>query len=250
MGSTKPEKKEKKEKKRSEADGVTKPAGGKKEKRDKKDKKEKLKHAVNAALDDELQRDAAESSTPVDAAVVAVAADGKAALVPVVGALVPFARPLADDKGTKKIMKCVRKAAKAKTLKRGVKEVVKSLRKAPAAGPGGAPPPGVVVLAGDISPMDVISHIPVLCEDVGAPYVFVASRAELGAAGSTKRPTSVVMVTERRTGGGAGGAKNKKNSENGDGDKIEEDGEEEEDFAEVYKDLSKLVEKEQKQLRV
>lgn len=66
------------------------------------------------------------------------------------------------------------------------------------------------------------------------PYIFVTSRAELGAAGSTKRPTSVVMVTEKpRVGGG-------KKSE-----KIEEEEEEDgEDFAEVYKDLVKLVEKE------
>ena len=45
--------------------------------------------------------------------------------------------------------------------------------------------------------MDVISHIPVLCEDHGLPYVYVPSRAELGAAGSTKRPTSVVMLTPK-----------------------------------------------------
>jgi len=45
--------------------------------------------------------------------------------------------------------------------------------------------------------MDVISHIPVLCEDHNIPYVYVPSRAELGAAGSTKRPTSVVMVMPR-----------------------------------------------------
>lgn len=110
---------------------------------------------------------------------------------------------------------------------------MKSLRKSPAAGPGNTAFPGVVVLAGDISPMDVISHIPVLCEDVNVPYIFVASRAELGAAGSTKRPTSVVMVTEKRV----GGAKK--------GEKIDEEAGEE-DFADVYKDLVKLVEKEAK----
>jgi H/ACA ribonucleoprotein complex subunit 2 len=43
--------------------------------------------------------------------------------------------------------------------------------------------------------MDVISHIPVLCEDHNIPYIFVQSRAELGLAGGTKRPTSVVMVS-------------------------------------------------------
>lgn len=58
-------------------------------------------------------------------------------------------------------------------------------------------PHGIVVLAADISPMDVISHIPVLCEDHGIPYIYVPSRAELGAAGSTKRPTSIVMVSPK-----------------------------------------------------
>jgi H/ACA ribonucleoprotein complex subunit 2 len=43
--------------------------------------------------------------------------------------------------------------------------------------------------------MDVISHLPVLCEDHNIPYIFVQSRAELGLAGGTKRPTSVVMVS-------------------------------------------------------
>ncbi|KAI1362667.1 L30e-like protein [Xylaria arbuscula] len=225
MGATKPEKKDKKDKKRSESDGVGKV---KKDKKDKKEKKEKLKSAVSAALDDQ------DEAVPVSVTVEETATTTTATVTPIVGALVPFARPLADDKATKKVMKSVRKAAKHKTLKRGVKEVVKSLRKSPAAGPGNTSFPGVVVLAGDISPMDVISHIPVLCEDVNVPYIFVASRAELGAAGSTKRPTSVVMVTEKRVGGAKKG-----------GDKIDEEAGEE-DFADVYKDLIKLVEKESK----
>lgn len=86
--------------------------------------------------------------------------------------------------------------------------------------------------------MDVISHVPVLCEDVNAPYIFVTSRAELGAASSTKRPTSVVMVTEKS------GARKK------DEGTAEKKGEEdEEDFSETYKDLIKVLEKEQRQLR-
>lgn len=123
-------------------------------------------------------------------------------------------------------------AAKSKTLKRGVKEVVKALRKSPQ-GVGSSASPAVVILAADISPMDVISHIPVLCEDHNVPYIFVTSRAELGAAGNTKRPTSVVMVSPERTG-------SKK------AEKIEGD----EEFAEIYKDLLKVVEKESRNVRV
>ena len=123
-------------------------------------------------------------------------------------------------------------AAKNKTLKRGVKEVVKSLRKSTPASASGNEAPGIVVLAADISPMDVISHLPVLCEDHGVPYIFVPSRAELGAASSTKRPTSVVMV-----GKDAPGKK-----------KGEKDGED--DFEEVYKDLLKVVVKAGRDVRV
>lgn len=114
-------------------------------------------------------------------------------------------------------------AAKHKVLKRGVKEVVKSVRKSESSKPSssGTPnPPGIVVLAADISPMDVISHIPVLCEDHNIPYIYVQSRAELGMAGSTKRPTSVVMVSKDK----------------GKGKEVDDP-----EFKETYSDLLKLV---------
>ena len=86
--------------------------------------------------------------------------------------------------------------------------------------------------------MDVISHIPVLCEDHRVPYLFVTSRAELGAAGSTKRPTSVVMVTAEKGGKKKGG---------GAGEAMDEG---EEEFGEVFRDLVKVVEREGRGVRV
>ena len=96
-----------------------------------------------------------------------------------------IANPMASKKLTKKLYKVVKKSRKAKKLKRGVREVVKGLRKNEK---------GLVILAGDVSPIDVITHIPVLCEDNEVPYCYVPSRRDLGAASLTKRPTSVVMV--------------------------------------------------------
>jgi H/ACA ribonucleoprotein complex subunit 2 len=58
------------------------------------------------------------------------------------------------------------------------------------------------VIAGDISPIDVISHIPILCEEAGVPYVYVHSKDELGAAGQTKRPTSCMLVLSEAQKGG------------------------------------------------
>lgn len=130
-------------------------------------------------------------------------------------------------------------AAKNGTLKRGVKEVVKTLRKSAASGPGNASSfPGVVVIAGDISPMDVISHIPVLCEDHNVPFIFVTSRAELGAAAKTKRPTSVVMIMEKSDAKKKAAAAASKDA---DKDKEEDGGE---SFADTYASLVKLVQKE------
>ncbi|RAL58820.1 hypothetical protein DID88_009130 [Monilinia fructigena] len=222
MGKDKSEKRDKKEKKekRSEVDGVKKSS--------KKDKKSKLSEGNVAAAIAEVTKE----PEVVEMDIVVEDKEGATVEIKPVGALVPFANPLADEKVAKKVLKSVKKAAKNKTLKRGVKEVVKALRKSPQ-GASNTVFPGVVILAADISPMDVISHIPILCEDHNVPYIFVTSRAELGAAGNTKRPTSVVMVTETRSG-------TKK------AEKIEG----EEEYKDVYKDLVKVVEKEGRNVRV
>jgi len=49
-------------------------------------------------------------------------------------------------------------------------------------------------LAADITPVDVIAHVPVLCEDNGITYCYVSSKEELGAASQTKRPTSCALI--------------------------------------------------------
>ncbi|KAJ1917505.1 snoRNA-binding protein [Tieghemiomyces parasiticus] len=97
----------------------------------------------------------------------------------------PLAVPLANEKLAKATYKVLKKASKHKHVRRGVKEVVKSLRKGSK---------GLVVMAGNVAPMDVISHLPVLCEDNTVPYVFIPSKADLGASCMTKRPTCVVML--------------------------------------------------------
>eukprot|EP01094_Clydonella_sp_ATCC50884_P017432 TRINITY_DN3038_c0_g1_i1.p2 TRINITY_DN3038_c0_g1~~TRINITY_DN3038_c0_g1_i1.p2 ORF type:complete len:129 (-),score=52.19 TRINITY_DN3038_c0_g1_i1:39-425(-) len=103
--------------------------------------------------------------------------------------LSPIAQPLADKKLKKRVLKLSKKAAKEKNVRRGVKEVVKALRKEER---------GVCLLAGDITPIDVITHLPILCEENSIPYVYVDSKEELGAASATKRPTSCVMIVHKK----------------------------------------------------
>lgn len=94
MGKERVEKKEKKEK-RSDKDGV---------KKSKKDKKVKVvnEDAVAQAVEEQLSVPVAEVTDEV------VMDDGELASKPV-GALVPFAAPLADDKVAKKVLKSVKK---------------------------------------------------------------------------------------------------------------------------------------------
>ena len=98
-----------------------------------------------------------------------------------------IATPLAGESFEKKILLLTKKIIKVKGVKRGVKEVGKSIRKGLT---------GIVIFAADVSPIDVISHLPIQCEEKGIPYIFVRSRLELGKASDTKRPTSVVLLVE------------------------------------------------------
>lgn len=97
----------------------------------------------------------------------------------------PISQPLASKKLSKKLYKCVKKAAKLKNIRRGVKEVQKFINKGEK---------GIVVLAGDTLPIDVYCHLPVMCEDRNMPYAYIPSKVDLGSSAGSKRPTCVILI--------------------------------------------------------
>ncbi|XP_076812706.1 H/ACA ribonucleoprotein complex subunit 2-like protein [Clavelina lepadiformis] len=97
----------------------------------------------------------------------------------------PISKPLASKKLTKRLYKCIKKASKQKNLRRGVKEVQKFLKKGEK---------GFVVFAGDTRPIEVMCHIPIMCEDTDVPYCYIPAKQDLGAASGSKRPTCCIMV--------------------------------------------------------
>ncbi|WFD35334.1 snoRNA-binding protein [Malassezia cuniculi] len=188
------------------------PAKEKKDKKEKKEKKDKKK--------DKKDKSDADASFTVDTTGDVTMDDINDAADP--DLLSPIAQPLADAPLIKKLFKTVKKASKNRGhVKRGVKEVVKSLRKGEK---------GLVIFAGDISPIDIMSHIPVLCEDTQNPYIYVPSKDALGGASATKRPTSCIMIVP------GGGKKAIEKGEN----KVKEDYQDEYSF--VHKEASRLVE--------
>ncbi|MFH4980302.1 hypothetical protein AB6A40_007011 [Gnathostoma spinigerum] len=99
-----------------------------------------------------------------------------------------IAQPLASRKLAKKIYKLIKKASKHKDhLRQGISDVQKSIRREET---------GIVILAGNVSPIDVYSHIPALCEEKDLPYVFTPSREHLGLATGHRRATIILLIRE------------------------------------------------------
>jgi len=96
-----------------------------------------------------------------------------------------IADPLLTGKAHSKVLKMLKKAHEAKAVKRGVPEVTKLIRKGNK---------GMVILAADIFPVELIAHLPLLCEEKDIMYCYVRSRSELGLAIKSKRPVSAVFV--------------------------------------------------------
>eukprot|EP00761_Pharyngomonas_kirbyi_P012430 gb/GECH01012457.1/.p1 GENE.gb/GECH01012457.1/~~gb/GECH01012457.1/.p1 ORF type:complete len:142 (+),score=41.86 gb/GECH01012457.1/:1-426(+) len=101
--------------------------------------------------------------------------------------VVPIATPITDDKASKKVAKLVKQARKERKLHRGVREVQRCLKRNRK---------GIVLLAADVTPFDVIAHFPILCEELDVPYVYMPNKQDLGSAAGTKRATAVLLVAE------------------------------------------------------
>jgi len=97
----------------------------------------------------------------------------------------PIAEPIIGGKLNSKMVKLLKVAHAAKNVRRGAPEVTKILRKGKQ---------GVVVFAADIFPVELIAHIPILCEEKDILYCYLNSRKELAAAVSSKRPVSICFI--------------------------------------------------------
>eukprot|EP00741_Cyanophora_paradoxa_P002340 tig00000600_g2270.t1 len=98
----------------------------------------------------------------------------------------PKAYPLADTQLTNSILDLVQQAANYKQLKKGANEATKTLNR------------GIsefIILAADAEPLEILLHLPLLCEDKNVPYVFVPSKTALGRACGVSRPVISCSVT-------------------------------------------------------
>lgn len=98
----------------------------------------------------------------------------------------PRAFPLADSAISQQILDIIQQATHLRQLKKGANEATKTLNR------------GIsefVVMAADASPLEIVLHLPLLCEDKNVPYVFVSSKVALGRACGVSRPVIAASVT-------------------------------------------------------
>lgn len=58
----------------------------------------------------------------------------------------------------------------------------------------------MVVMAEDVSPPEILMHMPALCEERSVPYAYVPSKAELGNACGLEKPTAAVAILDAAKG--------------------------------------------------
>ena len=54
----------------------------------------------------------------------------------------------------------------------------------------------MVVIAADITPAEIVMHLPAICQEKKIPYLFVNTRAELGKAAKISIPCSALAVLD------------------------------------------------------
>lgn len=96
--------------------------------------------------------------------------------------------PLASPELTNQILDLVQRAMTYKQLRKGANETVKSLNKGISE---------LIVLAGDVRPLEITAHIPLVCEDKNTPYVYVPSKMALGRACGISRPVVACSITTK-----------------------------------------------------
>eukprot|EP00545_Synedropsis_sp_CCMP1620_P014991 CAMPEP_0119015500 /NCGR_PEP_ID=MMETSP1176-20130426/11148_1 /TAXON_ID=265551 /ORGANISM="Synedropsis recta cf, Strain CCMP1620" /LENGTH=123 /DNA_ID=CAMNT_0006968799 /DNA_START=35 /DNA_END=406 /DNA_ORIENTATION=+ len=96
------------------------------------------------------------------------------------------AYPLADADLTIALLDLVQQATNYKQSKKGANEATKTLNRGISE---------LIVMAADAEPIEILLHLPLLCEDKNVPYVFVPGKVALGRACGVSRPVIACSIT-------------------------------------------------------
>ena len=86
-----------------------------------------------------------------------------------------------------KVYEAVTIAKTSGKIRKGVNETTKAIDRGVAK---------LVVMAEDVTPPEILMHLPVLCEEKKIPYAYVPSKVELGKACGIDVPTSSIAIAQ------------------------------------------------------
>lgn len=86
-----------------------------------------------------------------------------------------------------KVLEAVTIAKTTGKIRKGVNETTKAIERGIAK---------LVVMAQDVTPEEVLMHLPILCEEKQVPYAYVPQKMDLGKASGIDVPTSSIAVVE------------------------------------------------------
>jgi large subunit ribosomal protein L7Ae len=97
-----------------------------------------------------------------------------------------YVRYETPDDIAEKALQLVQVASETGKIRVGTNEVTKSSERSEAK---------LVVMAEDVDPVEILVHVPMLCEEKRIPYLYVGKKQRLGqSAGLTKSAASVAIV--------------------------------------------------------
>ena len=135
----------------------------KKEKKEKKEKKKEKKEEKEIKEEKEENSEPEEENEEVDKRIF----------------------PLASKSIQKDIFNTITRCSQLKKIKKGANEATKTLNRGIS---------DLIVIAADVKPLEIVLHLPLLCEDKNVPYVFVESQRLLGRACGVSRPVIAASI--------------------------------------------------------
>eukprot|EP00924_Labyrinthula_sp_SR-Ha-C_P001060 maker-scaffold_7-snap-gene-12.34-mRNA-1 protein AED:0.03 eAED:0.03 QI:129/1/1/1/0/0/3/129/127 len=98
----------------------------------------------------------------------------------------PKAYPLANDQLTSDLTSVIQQASNLNQLRKGANEATKTLNRGISE---------LIILAADATPIEILLHLPLVCEDKNVPYVFIPSKDQLGRACGVSRSVIAASIT-------------------------------------------------------
>ena len=86
-----------------------------------------------------------------------------------------------------KIYEAVEVSSNTGKIRKGVNETTKAIERQKAE---------LVIIASDVSPEEIVMHLPILCDEKGIPYTYAPTKKDLGAATGIEVPTASIAIVE------------------------------------------------------